>query len=169
MQQQLTCRLRKGGEDRGALETVRLLEEENGERTTFLEPERRDSGTMAETLEECRVPLEGLKVENGSLKAHLENEKPKAVETSPPGHTAEGCEVQEMLTVARAEKDQLEQSCAELRQELLKARGEVKRVSSLLSKVRGVLSASVCSSLKAQPSSAFRGTRHRESGPRFHS
>lgn len=169
MQQQLTCRLRKGGEDRGALETVRLLEEENGERTTFLEPERRDSGTMAETLEECRVPLEGLKVENGSLKAHLENEKPKAVETSPPGHTAEGCEVQEMLTVARAEKDQLEQSCAELRQELLKARGEVKRVSSLLSKVRGVLSASVCSSLKAQPSSAFRGTRHRESGTRFHS
>ncbi|XP_030717193.2 LOW QUALITY PROTEIN: cytospin-B [Globicephala melas] len=135
MQQQLTCRLRKGGEDRGTLETVRLLEEENGERTTFLEPERRDSGTMAETLEECRVPLEGLKVENGSLKAHLENEKPKAVETSPPGHTAEGCEVQEMLTVARAEKDQLEQSCAELRQELLKARGEVKRVSSLLSKV----------------------------------
>uniref|UniRef100_A0A8C6BVF7 Sperm antigen with calponin homology and coiled-coil domains 1 n=1 Tax=Monodon monoceros TaxID=40151 RepID=A0A8C6BVF7_MONMO len=135
MQQQLTCHLRKGGEDRGALETVGLLEEENGERTTFLEPERRDSGTMAETLEECRVPLEGLKVENGSLKAHLENEKPKAVETSPPGHMAEGCEVQEVLTVARAEKDQLEQSCAELRQELLKARGEVKRVSSLLSKV----------------------------------
>ncbi|XP_007462727.1 PREDICTED: cytospin-B isoform X1 [Lipotes vexillifer] len=135
MQQQLTCRPRKEGEDRGALETVRLLKEDSGERTAFLEPDQRDSGAVAETLEECRVPLEGLKVENGSLQAHLENEKPKAVETSPPGHTAEGCDAQEMLTAARAEKDQLEQSCAELRQELLKARGEAKRVSSLLSTV----------------------------------
>ncbi|XP_061032638.1 cytospin-B isoform X2 [Eubalaena glacialis] len=136
IQQQLTCRLRTVEEEhRGALETVRHLKEENGKLTTFLELERRDSGAMAKTLEECRVTLEGLKVENGSLKAHLDNEKPKAVETSPPGHTAEGCDVQEMLTVARAEKDQLEQSCAELRQELLTAHGEVKRVSSLLSKV----------------------------------
>ncbi|XP_068387605.1 cytospin-B isoform X3 [Eschrichtius robustus] len=136
IQQQLTCRLRTVEEEhRGALETVRHLKEENGKLTAFLELERRDSGAMAKTLEECRVTLEGLKVENGSLKAHLENEKPKAVESSPPGHTAEGCDVQEMLTVARAEKDQLEQSCAELRQELLTAHGEVKRVSSLLSKV----------------------------------
>ncbi|PNI18665.1 SPECC1 isoform 21 [Pan troglodytes] len=40
-----------------------------------------------------------------------------------------------MLKVARAEKDLLELSCNELRQELLKANGEIKHVSSLLAKV----------------------------------
>ncbi|XP_057572136.1 cytospin-B isoform X2 [Hippopotamus amphibius kiboko] len=136
LQQQLTCRLRKAEEEhRGALDMVRHLKEENGKLTAFLELERRDSSVMAKTLEECQVTLEGLKVENGSLKAHLESEKQKVGESSPPGHTAEGCDVQEMLTVARAEKDQLEQSCRELRQELLKAHGEVTRISSLLSKV----------------------------------
>ncbi|XP_066877827.1 cytospin-B isoform X3 [Kogia breviceps] len=135
-QQQLTCRLRKAEEEhRGALEAARRLKEEDGELTAFLELQRRDSGATAKTLEECRLALEGLNVENGSPKAHPEGEKPKAVESSPPGHAAGGCDVQEMLTAARAEKGQLEQSCAELRQELLKAHGEVKRVSSLLSKV----------------------------------
>ncbi|XP_064351394.1 cytospin-B isoform X4 [Camelus dromedarius] len=136
IQQQLTCSLRKAEEEhRAALEMVKRLKEENGRLSAFLELQRRDGGAMATTLEECRAALEGLKVENGSLKAHLEKEKQSAVETGPPGQTAEGCEVQEMLRVARAEKEQLEQSCSELKQELLKARGEVKHVSSLLAKV----------------------------------
>ncbi|KAB1266314.1 Cytospin-B [Camelus dromedarius] len=140
IQQQLTCSLRKAEEEhRAALEMVKRLKEENGRLSAFLELQRRDGGAMATTLEECRAALEGLKVENGSLKAHLEKEKQSAVETGPPGQTAEGCEVQEMLRVARAEKEQLEQSCSELKQELLKARGEVKHVSSLLAKVRGLL------------------------------
>ncbi|KAB0366939.1 hypothetical protein FD755_020263 [Muntiacus reevesi] len=136
IQQQLTCRLRAVEEEhRGALELVRHLQEENGELTTRLELERHSSGPTAETPAACQLPMEGLQVENGSLQASLENEEQKTEGASPLGPTAEGCDVQEMLTVARAEKDQLERSCSELRQELLKAHGEVKRVSSLLAKV----------------------------------
>lgn len=136
IQQQLTCSLRKAEEEhRAALEMVRHLKEENGQLSAFLDLERRDSGLAARTLEECRAALEGLKVENGSLKARLETEKEKAGEPGPPGRTADGSDVQEMLQAARAEKDQLEQSCSELRQELLKAHGEMRRVSSLLAKV----------------------------------
>ncbi|XP_034503135.1 cytospin-B isoform X3 [Ailuropoda melanoleuca] len=136
IQQQLTCSLRKVEEEnQGALDMIKHLKEENEKLNGFLDLERRNSGVMAKSLEECKATLEGLQVENGSLKAHLENEKQKATETSPAGHTAEGREVQEMLRVTRAEKDQLELSCTELKQELVKAHGEIKHVSSLLAKV----------------------------------
>ncbi|KAM5307010.1 cytospin-B isoform 5-T7 [Glossophaga mutica] len=136
IQQQLTCSLRKAEEEnQGALETIQHLKEENEKLNGFLELERHNSSVVAKALEECKVTLEGLKIENGSLKSYLESEKQKAVETSPVGQIAEGCAIQEMLKVARAEKDQLELSCTELRQELLKAGGEIKRVSSLLAKV----------------------------------
>ena len=155
IQQQLTCRLRAVEEEhRSALELVRHLQEVNGELTTRLELERHSGGPTAEIPAARQLPVEGLQVENGSLQASLENEEQKTGGASPLGPMAEGCDVQEMLTVARAEKDQLEQSCSELRQELLKAHGEVKRVSSLLAKVRSFLSAGVCSSLSAWPSSA---------------
>ncbi|KAM5273267.1 cytospin-B isoform 2-T2 [Ctenodactylus gundi] len=137
IQQQLTCSLRKVEEEnQGALNMIKHLKEENEKLNEFLELERRNNSVMAKTLEECRVTLEGLKMENGSLKAHLEGEKQTAVETScTMGQIASNSEVQEMLKVARAEKDHLEQSCTELRQELLKANSEIKRVSSLLAKV----------------------------------
>uniref|UniRef100_A0A8C9AHT5 Sperm antigen with calponin homology and coiled-coil domains 1 n=1 Tax=Prolemur simus TaxID=1328070 RepID=A0A8C9AHT5_PROSS len=134
IQQQLTCSLRKVEEEnQGALEMVKCLKEENEKLNGFLELERHNNSVMANTLEECRITLEGLKVENGSLKAHVEGEK--SMETSTAGPMAQSCDVQEMLQMARAEKDQLELSCAELRQELLKANGEIKRISSLLAKV----------------------------------
>ncbi|KAM7068612.1 cytospin-B isoform 5-T5 [Molossus nigricans] len=136
IQQQLTCSLRKAEEEnQGAVEMIKHLKEENEKLNGFLELERHNNSVMAKTLEEYTVTLEGLKIENGSLKAYLENEKQKAAETSPMGQTAEGCEIQELLKVARAEKDQLELSCTELRQELLKAHGEIKHISSLLAKV----------------------------------
>ncbi|XP_055991704.1 cytospin-B isoform X3 [Sorex fumeus] len=136
IQQQLTCSLRKVEEEnQGALEMIKHLKEENEKLNGFLELERSNKSVMAKTLEECKVTLEGLKIENGSLKAHLENEKQKAGETCPTGPVAEGCEVQEMLKLAQAEKDQLEQSCSELKQELLTANGEINRVSNLLAKV----------------------------------
>ncbi|XP_061245751.1 cytospin-B isoform X4 [Bos javanicus] len=136
IQQQLTCRLRAVEEEhRGALELVRHLQEVNGELTTRLELEQHSGGPTAEIPAAHQLPVEGLQVENGSLQASLENEEQKTGGASPLGPMAEGCDVQEMLTMARAEKDQLEQSCSELRQELLKAHGEVKRVSSLLAKV----------------------------------
>ncbi|KAM5149999.1 cytospin-B isoform 1-T1 [Callospermophilus lateralis] len=137
IQQQLTCSLRKVEEEnQGALDMIKHLKEENEKLNGFLELERCNNSVMAKTLEECRVTLEGLKTENGSLKSHLEGEKQKTMETSSTlGQTAENCKVQEMLEVARAEKDQLELSCSELRQELLKANGEIKHVSSLLAKM----------------------------------
>ncbi|KAK2492587.1 hypothetical protein MC885_004435 [Smutsia gigantea] len=136
IQQQLTCSLRKVEEEnQGALEMIKHLKEENEKLNGFLELERHSNSVTAKTLEEYKVTLEGLKIENGSLKAHLENEKQNAVETSPVGQTAEGGDVQAMLKVARAEKDQLQLSCTELKQELLKAHGETKHVSNLLAKV----------------------------------
>ncbi|KAM4844368.1 cytospin-B isoform 3-T3 [Thomomys bottae] len=137
IQQQLTCSLRKVEEEnQGALDRIKHLKEENDKLNGFLERERCNNTVMAKTLEECRVTLEGLKMENGSLKAHLESDKRKATEASSSvGQTIENCEVQEMLKAARAEKDQLELSCTELRQELLKANGEIKHISSLLAKM----------------------------------
>ncbi|XP_044105142.1 cytospin-B isoform X4 [Neovison vison] len=136
IQKQLTCSLRKVEEEnQGALDMIKHLKEENEKLNGCLELERRNNGAMAQSLEECRATLEGLRMEHGLLKAHLENEKQKATETSPVGYTAEGREVQEMLRVARAEKEQLELSCTELKQELVKAHSEVKHVSSLLAKV----------------------------------
>ncbi|KAM7333555.1 hypothetical protein ACRRTK_006875 [Alexandromys fortis] len=137
IQQQLTCSLRKVEEEnQGAIDMIKHLKEENEKLNGFLEHERCNNSVMAKTLEECRVTLEGLKIENGSLKAHLETDKQKAVEASSTvGQTAENFEVQEMLKVARAEKDQLQLSCTELRQELLKANGEIKHISSLLAKM----------------------------------
>ncbi|XP_008268896.2 cytospin-B isoform X1 [Oryctolagus cuniculus] len=136
IQQQLTCSLRKMEEENlGALETIKRLKEENEKLNGFLELERCNNSMMTKTLEECRVTLEGLKMENGSLKSHLEGEKQKTLVTSTLGQKVESCDIQELLKVARAEKDQLELSCTELRQELLKANGEVQRVSSLLAKV----------------------------------
>lgn len=145
IQQQLTCSLRKVEEEnQGAIDMIKHLKEENEKLNGFLEHERCNNSVMAKTLEECRVTLEGLKIENGSLKAHLETDKQKAVEASSTmGQTAEN-EVLEMLKVARAEKDQLQLSCTELRQELLKANGEIKHISSLLAKVRRGLSTSIC-------------------------
>ncbi|KAJ1072226.1 hypothetical protein K5549_015961, partial [Capra hircus] len=124
IQQQLTCRLRAIEEEhRGALELVRHLQEENRELTTRLELERHSGSPTAEIPAAHQLPVEGLQVENGSLQASLENEEQKTGGASPLEPMAEGCNVQEMLTVARAE------------QELLKAHGEVKRVSGLLAKV----------------------------------
>ncbi|MEJ1273056.1 sperm antigen with calponin homology and coiled-coil domains 1 [Cricetulus griseus] len=136
IQQQLTCSLRKVEEEnQGAIDMIKHLKEENEKLNGFLEHERCNNSAMAKTLEECRVTLEGLKMENGSLKAHLEADKQKAVEASSTmGQIAENFEVQEMLKVVRAEKDQLQLSFTELRQELLKANGEIKHVSSLLAK-----------------------------------
>ncbi|XP_035303727.1 cytospin-B isoform X4 [Cricetulus griseus] len=137
IQQQLTCSLRKVEEEnQGAIDMIKHLKEENEKLNGFLEHERCNNSAMAKTLEECRVTLEGLKMENGSLKAHLEADKQKAVEASSTmGQIAENFEVQEMLKVVRAEKDQLQLSFTELRQELLKANGEIKHVSSLLAKM----------------------------------
>ncbi|XP_074045351.1 cytospin-B isoform X1 [Macrotis lagotis] len=136
IQQQLTCSLRKiEGENQGASEMIKHLKEENEQLNGLLEMERHNSSLATKALEDCRVNLEGLKIENVSLKAQLESEKQKAAELSAMGHARDTSEVQEKLKVARAEKDQLELSCMELKQELLKANTEIQHIQSMLAKV----------------------------------
>ncbi|KYO33800.1 cytospin-B isoform X3 [Alligator mississippiensis] len=136
IQQQLTGSLRSlEREHQDAQEAIKGLGEENEKLGRLLETERQSNSTVTKTLEDCKIALEGLKIENGSLKTQLESEKQKAAEMSAVGCTTDNSEVQEMLKVAHAEKDQLELACTELKQELLKASSEVKQAQGLLAKV----------------------------------
>uniref|UniRef100_A0A8C8EE57 Sperm antigen with calponin homology and coiled-coil domains 1 n=1 Tax=Otus sunia TaxID=257818 RepID=A0A8C8EE57_9STRI len=135
IQQQLTSSLRSlEREHQDAQQVIKSLREENEKLLKLLEVEQQSNSTVTKTLEDCKVALEGLKIENGSLKTQLESEKQKAAEINVMGCTTDNSEVQEMLKVAHAEKDQLEASCTELKQELLKANSELKHVQGLLSK-----------------------------------
>ncbi|XP_009671279.1 cytospin-B isoform X2 [Struthio camelus] len=135
IQQQLTSSLRSlEREHQDAQQVIKGLREENEKLVKLLEVEQQSSSTVAKTLEDCKITLEGLKIENGSLKTQLESEKQKAAGISAMGCTTDSSEMQEMLKVAHAEKDQLEVSCTELKQELLKANSELKHVQGLLSK-----------------------------------
>ncbi|XP_019401317.1 PREDICTED: cytospin-B isoform X2 [Crocodylus porosus] len=136
IQQQLTGSLRSlEREHQDAQEVIKGLGEENEKLSRLLETERQSNSMVTKTLEDCKIALEGLKIENGSLKTQLESEKQKAAEMSAVGCTTDNSEVQEMLKVAHAEKDQLELACTELKQELLKASSEVKQAQGLLAKV----------------------------------
>lgn len=135
IQQQLTSSLRSlEREHQDAQQVIKGLRDENEKLLKLLEVEQQSNSTVTKTLEDCKIALEGLKIENGSLKTQLESEKQKAAEINAMGCTTDNSEVQELLKVAHAEKDQLEASCTELKQELLKANSELKHVQGLLSK-----------------------------------
>ncbi|NWV52062.1 CYTSB protein, partial [Daphoenositta chrysoptera] len=135
IQQQLTSSLRSlEREHQDAQQVIKNLREENEKLLKLLEAEQQSNSTVTKSLEDCKIALEGLKIENGSLKTQLENEKQKAAEINVMGCTSDNSEVQEMLKVAHAEKAQLEASCTELKQELLKANSELKHIQGLLSK-----------------------------------
>lgn len=137
IQQQLTSSLRSlEREHQDAQQVIKSLREENEKLLKLLEVEQQSNNTVTKSLEDCKIALEGLKIENGSLKTQLENEKQKAAEINVMGCTSDNSEVQEMLKVAHAEKAQLEASCTELKQELLKANSELKHIQGLLSKVK---------------------------------
>ncbi|XP_014732021.1 PREDICTED: cytospin-B isoform X2 [Sturnus vulgaris] len=135
IQQQLTSSLRSlEREHQDAQQVIKSLREENEKLLKLLEVEQQSNSTITKSLEDCKIALEGLKIENASLKTQLENEKQKAAEINVMGCTSDNSEVQEMLKVAHAEKAQLEASCTELKQELLKANSELKHIQGLLSK-----------------------------------
>lgn len=50
---------------------IKCLKEENEKLNEFLELEWYNNNMMVKILEECRVILEGLKIENGFLKFYL--------------------------------------------------------------------------------------------------
>ncbi|NWT67863.1 CYTSB protein, partial [Prunella himalayana] len=135
IQQQLTSSLRSlEREHQDAQQVIKSLREENEKLLKLLEVEQQSNSAVTKSLEDCKIALEGLKIENGSLKTQLENEKQKAAEINVMGCTSDNSKVQEMLKVAHAEKAQLEASCTELKQELLKANSELKHIQGLLSK-----------------------------------
>ncbi|XP_060114983.1 cytospin-B isoform X2 [Heteronotia binoei] len=136
IQQQLTSSLRSlEREHQDSQAAIKSLREENERLNVLLETERQGNTALAKTLEDCKVSLEGLKIENGSLRSQLDSEKQKAAAIDAMGSDVDHSEVREMLKVTRAEKDQLELACTELKQELLKANCEVKAVQGQLSKV----------------------------------
>ncbi|NWH65847.1 CYTSB protein, partial [Geococcyx californianus] len=135
IQQQLTSSLRSlEREHQDAQQMIKSLREENEKLLKLLEVEQQSNSTVTKTLEDCKIALEGLKIENSALKTQLESEKQKAAEINVMGCTTDSSEVQEMLKVAHIEKDQLQASCTELKQELLKANSELKHIQGLLSK-----------------------------------
>ncbi|XP_025025593.1 cytospin-B isoform X2 [Python bivittatus] len=136
IQQQLTSSLRSlEREHQEAQGAVKSLGEEAKRLGGLLETERQNNSALARTLEDCKVHLEGLKIESESLRSQLDSEKRKAAAMDAMEHAASGSDVHEMLRGIRAERDQLERACTELRQELLKAHSEVKTLQGQLAKV----------------------------------
>uniref|UniRef100_A0A8C5RX50 Sperm antigen with calponin homology and coiled-coil domains 1 n=1 Tax=Laticauda laticaudata TaxID=8630 RepID=A0A8C5RX50_LATLA len=129
IQQQLTSSLRSlEKEHQEAQVAVKNLGEEAKRLGGHLETER--------TLEDCKVHLEGLKIESESLRSQLDSEKRKSAAMDAMEQAAGRSDAHEVLRGIRVERDQLERSCTELRQELLKAHSEVKTLQGQLAKVR---------------------------------
>uniref|UniRef100_A0A8D0DN99 Sperm antigen with calponin homology and coiled-coil domains 1 n=1 Tax=Salvator merianae TaxID=96440 RepID=A0A8D0DN99_SALMN len=136
IQQQLTSSLRSlEREHQDSQAAAKGLREDHERLGVLLEAERQNSAAAAKSLEDCKVSLEGLKIENSSLRSQLESAKRKAAALDAMGHDANHSDVQEVLKGARAEKDQLELACTELRQELLKAHSDVKVLQGQLAKL----------------------------------
>lgn len=136
IQQQLTSSLRSlEREHQEAQVAVKSLGEEAKRLGVLLETERQNNSSLARTLEDCKVHLEGLKIESESLRSQLDSEKRKAAAMDAVEHAASRSDVHEVLRGIRAERDQLERACAELRQELLKAHSEAKTLQGQLAKV----------------------------------
>ncbi|XP_018101564.1 cytospin-B isoform X3 [Xenopus laevis] len=138
IQQQLTSSLRSLEKEHQEAQTVRKkLEEEVDKLQRLLDTERKEKSATAKAFEDQKVTVEGLKIENNCLKSQLEGERQKAAEMTAmgKGSGSGNTEIQEMLKSAHAEKEHLELTCSELRQELLRANSEVKQLQCLLAKV----------------------------------
>ncbi|XP_068126400.1 cytospin-B isoform X2 [Hyperolius riggenbachi] len=136
IQQQLTSSLRTlEKEHQEAQATIKRLKEEVGKLQSILETDRKEKCTMAKTIEEQKVTIEGLRIESTHFKAQLDAERQKVSEITAVGNSPENCEVQEMLKSSHKEKEHLELTCSDLRQELLRANSEVKQLQILLAKV----------------------------------
>lgn len=137
IQQQLTSSLRSlEKEHQEAQVMIKKLKEEIVKLQTLLETERKEKSGMAKTVDELKVTIEGLKIESSCLKNQLDGERQKVAEITAMGNAPENGEVQEMLNSSHKEKEHLELTCSELRQELLRTNSEVKQLQCLLAKVR---------------------------------
>ncbi|KAG8450417.1 hypothetical protein GDO86_002904 [Hymenochirus boettgeri] len=138
IQQQLTSSLRSlEKEHQEAQVKIKRLKEELDKLQRHLDTERKDKSVTVKTLEDHKVTVEGLKIENSCLRSQLDCERQKAVEINAVGKSSRNSntEIQAMLKSVHAEKEHLELTCSELRQEQLKSNSEVKQLQCLLAKV----------------------------------
>ncbi|CAH2220126.1 cytospin-B isoform X1 [Pelobates cultripes] len=136
IQQQLTSSLRSLEKEHNETQVmIKRLREDTDKLQSLLDTEKKDKSITAKALEEQNVVIEGLKIENSCLKSQLDGERQMVVEITAMGNNTGSSEVQDMLKSAHSEKEHLELTCSELRQELLRANSEVKQLQCLLAKV----------------------------------
>ncbi|KAL6463486.1 hypothetical protein MHYP_G00278770 [Metynnis hypsauchen] len=135
IQQQLTGSLRAlEKEHQEAQTTARSLKEELELLRQQLEREKEAGVKAARLAEEEHQAMEALKAENERLKGQVETERQKVVELKAVQSASNSTELQALLKAAHADRDNLEVSCSELRQELLLANNEVEHIQGMLNK-----------------------------------
>ncbi|XP_069617234.1 cytospin-B-like isoform X1 [Ranitomeya imitator] len=138
IQQQLTSSLRSlEKEHQEAQVMIKRLKDEVSKLQNLLDSERKESGNLSKTVEDQNTIIDGLRVESNCLKTQLDGERQKVPEitTVTPNNNIENWASQEVLKSVHMDKEHLELTCSELRQELLKANSEVKQLQCLLAKV----------------------------------
>ncbi|KAI5089405.1 cytospin-B isoform X1 [Silurus meridionalis] len=135
IQQQLTGSLRVlEKEHQEAQAAVRGLKDEMESLKEQLEREIEAGAEATRLAAEQRQASEALRVENEGLKAQVETERQKVLELNAVQSASNSTELQALLKTARTDRDKLELSCAELRQELLQAHKDIEHIQGLLSK-----------------------------------
>lgn len=136
IQQQLTGSLRDlEKEHQEAQATARGLEEEVELLQQQLERENKAGLVAARLAEEEHQAAEAVKAENERLRGQVETERQKVMELKAVQSASNSTELQALLKAAHADRDKLEVTCSELRQELLQAHNEMERVQGMFNKV----------------------------------
>ncbi|XP_073695855.1 cytospin-B isoform X2 [Garra rufa] len=119
IQQQLTGSLRAlEMENQEAQIAVKSLKEEVELLQGHLESEKVAKDEAVRKTEEQRLAAEALRAESASLKAQVEVERQKIAELKAVQSASDNTELQSLLKAAHEDRDKLELSCTELRQEL---------------------------------------------------
>ncbi|XP_052411907.1 cytospin-B isoform X2 [Carassius gibelio] len=119
IQQQLTGSLRAlEMENQEEQIAVKSLKEEVELLRGHLESEKFAKDEAMRKTEEQRLATEALRVESASLKGQVEVERQKIAELKAVQSASDNTELQSLLKAAHEDRDKLELSCTELRQEL---------------------------------------------------
>ncbi|XP_043910443.1 cytospin-B isoform X2 [Protopterus annectens] len=114
---------------------LKSLKEENSHLQRLLDSQHEANNVTAIRLKEFEVALNELKAENERLSTQLETEKEKVAELRAIQCVSGNSELEERLKAAHIEKESLNSSCADLREELVQANSDIEQLQSLLSKV----------------------------------
>ncbi|XP_067294082.1 cytospin-B isoform X1 [Pseudorasbora parva] len=136
IQQQLTGSLRAlEKENQEAQIAVKGLNEELELLQGHLDSEKVARDEAVRKTEEQRLATDALRVENVSLKTQVETERQKVAELKAVQSASDNTELQSLLKAVHEDKDKLELSCTELRQELQQVRSKMGCDQDVLDKV----------------------------------